>query len=419
MTWVRPCIPLGVFRLLRVERQYRKLLLASLLSGIGTWFNNVALLALLLRLHGGGFAVGVILAARILPNLAIGSVGGVLADTTNRKIILIVTDVARGFLALTFLFVNDPSHIWIAYVATLLMTSFSAVFSPSRTAVIPQLVDEEHIYLANSLEQSVSGFVMALGSALGGIVAAVWGADTCFVLNAVSFAISAVLCTSIRFPNDHCNYAVEGKQKRAVNGRDPTLWEIYRKSRYLWIISLQIFLWPIGGGVINVLMSVYGYQVFHGGSLGVGFLYAALGFGFIGSALFARGLNHRPKLAIVAGYLIEGISQILVSRCMVLFEAALFLVVAGAGAGLGNAAATSLTMQTVPNQVQGRVFGLFSTISSVTMGASMLGTGVLLTHLPPRMVGLVAGFLMVLAACITGIGLLRTLPQVSSSSEFP
>ena len=133
---------------LRVERPYRRLLTASPLSGIGDWFNNVALLSLLLHLTGSGLAVGIALAVRTLPYLVMGPIGGILADRINRKTILLISDFARVAFALSFLLVHSLPQVWVAYAASLGLALFSALYSPARTAVIPQLVHPRHLTAA-------------------------------------------------------------------------------------------------------------------------------------------------------------------------------------------------------------------------------------------------------------------------------
>lgn len=134
-----------IIMLLRSETRYRRLLSASLISGIGDWFNSIALLSLLLHITGSGLAVGLTLAVRTLPYLVMGPIGGILADRFNRKTILLVSDFARAIIALSFLFIHQENEVWIAYVGTFALVVFAALFSPARNAVIPQLVQVARI----------------------------------------------------------------------------------------------------------------------------------------------------------------------------------------------------------------------------------------------------------------------------------
>jgi predicted MFS family arabinose efflux permease len=404
---------------LRSERYYRRLLSASLLSGIGDWFNSVALLSLLLHLTASGLAVGITLAARTLPYLVMGPIGGSLADRVNRKTILVVSDFARALLALSFLFIRSADDVWIAYAGTLGLVLFSALFSPARTAVIPQLVQPKHVMAANALEQSVFGLVMTLGSALGGIVTAAVGTNAAFMINSVSFLISGLICMSIHFPNNHLSPSTNTSPGSNVSSSDRPFWQVFRQSRLVQVIALQSLLWPIGGGVINVLLSVYGYQVFHGGNKGVGILYGSLGAGFLLSGFMAHRCAKRLRQAATVGFLVEGLSHVLVSQSPNLWLASIFLAVATMGGGVGNACISSLVMQNVSREFHGRVFALFDTTSNVTIAVSMMVAGILLDHVPARVLGLEAGSLIVITSLATGFGLLRMkLPtEVTQASQ--
>lgn len=418
-----------VIDLLRSQVPYRRLLSASLISGMGDWFNSVALLGLLLHLTASGLAVGLALAARTVPYLVMGPIGGILADRFNRKTILLVSDFARAILALSFLLIHQANEAWIAYAGTFALVTFSALFSPSRTAVIPQLVRTDQLGQANGLEQSTGGLVMALGSALGGIITAGFGTHVAFIINSASFLVSGLLCWSIRIPKDHLTnptqHAAHGASKQARS--DTSFWQVLRSSRLIQVVALQELLWPIGGGAINVLLSVYGYKVFNSGNVGVGVMYGALGLGFVISGFLAHRFTRRVREAAALGFVIEGIGHILVSQSPSVWLASIFLVLATVGAGVGNASVMTLVMQSVTKEVHGRVLALFSTISSVTIAASMMVTGILLDHLPARTIGLSAGMLIVITSVITGVPLLRInlsqwdidgrVEQGSSSSE--
>jgi MFS family permease len=410
-----------VITVLRAEPPYRRLLFASLLSGIGDWFNSVALLSLLLHLTGSGLAVGITLAMRTFPYLVAGPIGGVLADRMDRKVILLISDFARAMIALSFLLIQFKTQVWIAYAGTLGLVVFSALFSPARTAVIPQLVHPDRVVTANSLEQSTTGLVMALGSALGGIVTASFGSDWAFVINSISFLASGILCWSIRFPNDHLSVNANTAQNNpSTFASERTFLRIFQQSRLLQVISLQSFLWPIGGGVINVLLSVYGFQVFHSGNQGVGIMYGALGLGFFFSGFVAHRFTKWIRQAAVAGFVVEGLCHIMVSQASGLWMASFFLVIATVGAGIGDASAMSLIMRYVPKHVHGRVFALFSTMTSVVTAISMLLTSFLLDQVPIRILGFGAGSLIVCGSVITGVGLLRMqLPMQFAQETTP
>jgi MFS family permease len=118
-------------KILKEEKNYFKLFCAGIVNGIGDRFSQVALLALLLELTGSGFAVGIALAIRVVPFLLFGPFGGYLADRFSRKKILMITDLSRIAFAISFVFVNNESNIWIIYVSTFVLAAGEAIYAPA------------------------------------------------------------------------------------------------------------------------------------------------------------------------------------------------------------------------------------------------------------------------------------------------
>lgn len=403
-----------IFKILRIEHSFRKLFFARFIGGIGDWFSSVAILSLLLQITGTGLAVGITLASRTLPFLVMGPIGGILADRFNKKYILIISDIARACLVLAFLLVDSVDNVWIVYVTTIGIVMFSALSMPARSSIIPRLVSSKNINVANSLEQLLSGVVMTFGAAFGGIVASTLGSDTAFIINSCTFLISGLICFSIRYPVQEESYTTKRERDEGWESAPaPSFWMVFRKSRLIQIVSLQALLWPIGGGAINVLISVYGYQVYKAGDSGVGILYGALGIGFLISGFIAHRFKKWIRQAVFLATVVEGTCHILFSQSPSLWFAALFVILATVGAGIGNVSVNTLIMHTVPKEVHGRAFALCDTTSSVMIALSMVGTGVLLNFYSPQTIGFTAGLVIVITS-LAAIPLLRmkiTLPE--------
>ncbi len=448
--------------LLKKEPAYRKLASANFVSGIGDWFSSVAILSLLLQLTGSGMAVGITLAARTLPFLVMGPVGGMLADRRNKKAILIVSDFSRIGLALSLLLVNSPDKVWLAYVATVGLVVFSALSLPARQSLIPRIVRDENLQAANAFDQTLSGMNMTLGAMLGGAASAAFGPQWSFLLNATTFLISGVLVWRMPYKpvngkstrSRRCSFActadslsapaeqqdllkkangndgqqfgnkldrrVPGKEFDSRNAEDDpsAFWRTFRRSSLMKVVAVQSIAWPIGGGAINVLISVYGYQVFGAGDRGVGVLYGSLGIGFILGGMLAPSFKRWPVQAVIFGAAVEGLAHIGVSGAPNLVWGSACILLATLGGGIGNTALATLMMRAVPQQVHGRAFALNETLSNVSMGVSMLAAGVLLDYLPARVIGLIAGLLIV-ASCMPSLVLLPLRKQLNAQAAVP
>lgn len=234
---------------------------------------------------------------------------------------------------------------------------------------------------------------MTLGASIGGVVSALIGTQLAFIINALTFLISGLLVLRIKFSSSEGD---EGDQKeKAVR---TTFWNEFKDSLLIKIVAIQAFLWPIGGGAINVLIAVYGYQTFGAGDQGVGILYAALGIGFLISGSIAHLFKRWLVFAVIFASVIEGGAHIAVSQSPNLWIAAFCILIATVGAGIGNASFTSLTMLIVPKYVHGRSFALSDTMSNVMMAISMMTTGFLLEFFPATTIGFYAGLMIVITS---------------------
>src|SRR5688500_19971937 len=104
---------------------------------------------------------------------------------------MIITDLARVGVAMMFLLVTSADDLWVAYVATILLSTFGAFFDGAKNAAAPNLTGKEGLLAGTALLFSTRFLLMAVGSALGGWAAAVFGYQAAFLINAASFLISA------------------------------------------------------------------------------------------------------------------------------------------------------------------------------------------------------------------------------------
>ena len=157
--------------LLRRNSDFRKLYLASAISLGGDWFLVVALFGLALELTGSAVSVALVIASMEIPYFLMSPVGGYVTDRLDRRRLMVACDVARAVLCLGFPFVRDVETMWVAYVLLAAISGFSAAFHPASSAAFPNLVERRDLAPANALFGSLWGTMLAVGAALGGLVA--------------------------------------------------------------------------------------------------------------------------------------------------------------------------------------------------------------------------------------------------------
>src|ERR1700747_2101709 len=181
-------ISLGSYgRLIRANRNFRRLWLAQIVSEIGDWFYTLSIYTLLLQLTGHAGSVALALVLQVLPQTLVGPTAGVVNDRLRRKHVMIAADIVRCVVVLAMLFVRSRSTVWLVYPLLLAETTMAAFFEPARSAVIPNIAAQNEVLVANTLSSATWSVNLLIGAAVGGLVAAFFGRNTVFILNALSF----------------------------------------------------------------------------------------------------------------------------------------------------------------------------------------------------------------------------------------
>jgi len=181
-------------------REFRLLWLGQTASLLGDGLVIVAIGLYVTHLTGDPRDVGLVLSAYAVPMVAFLLVGGVVADRLPRQLVMVASDAVRGVLhtVLAVLVLTGTVRIWHMVVIGLLFGSAEAFFRPAYTGLVPQTVGEDRIQDAQALS-GVSAEVSAVaGPALATALVLGVGASWAFALDAVSFAVSAVLLLQLR-----------------------------------------------------------------------------------------------------------------------------------------------------------------------------------------------------------------------------
>jgi MFS family permease len=373
----------GYIEILRKNRDFRRLWLGQLVSQAGDWFNTVALFLLLLGLTDSVESLAYVLILKLLPAFFVGPLAGVVADRFDRKTIMIAADVLRGILVLGFLFIDRPEHAWLVYLLTGLQVAVAAFFEPAKTASIPNIVRPEGLVAANAISSATWSVTLAVGAALGGFVADAFGRDTAFIVDSISFFVSAVFILLSRIPRRR-----EQGSESARPARRPSIAELtgardlVAGSRYLRsnlrVVALMLVKagWGLGGGVL-LLLPVFGKQVFplgREGGASIGVLYAARGIGALIGPLAARtvagGTARGMRTAIGIAFFVSALFYVLFSLSGDLITASLCVLGAHAGGSIQWVFSTTLLQMTVPDQFRGRVFATELGLVTLTMSLS-------------------------------------------------
>jgi MFS family permease len=356
--------PVGYVELVRSNRNYRYLWLGQVVSLLGDWFNLIASATLVAVLTESGLAVGGLFVVRMLAPFLVSPIAGVVADRFNRKHILIVTDLGRALTLLGFLLVRDPSDIWLLYLLTGIQMGISGFFAPTRSAILPDLVSDRELGAANTLSAATWSVMLSLGAALGGIVSGVWGVYPAFIIDSLTFLVSALFILQIRTESLPAPEAQGVHPLRAALATYLEGLAYLKNHRAILVTALhKAMIASMAGSTFEIVLVAVAEKIFTigvGGGIGLGFMFMMTGVGSGISPILTRAFtgddNRRLSIAIAAGYAMVAIGYLVVTP-LASFGVTLFgILLRGLGGGVVWAFSSQLLLQQVPAQVRGRVF---------------------------------------------------------------
>jgi MFS family permease len=352
-------------------------------SFVGDAVSMVALVVLVVQIAGSASAVGGALVARLLPTLA-SPLAGVLADRLDRRIVLVASDLARAVLVLGIVFVRD---LVVLYLVIFLMGLARTFFTPTIRAAFPSVVGGGDLTRANALISGAFSVSIMAGPALGGLLVASLGVDAAFLLDAVTYLVSAALLSRIALPRSQIEDGEGfGQELRAglvylAGARVPLAVVV---GAFLTILTINI----------TIPAEVFLAKVtFGAGDAGYGLLVSLWGGGMVlGSAVMAA-LGDRVSLVPLYFLSIFGGALALAGTGLApLFILALgALMVEGVATGIDNVATDTILQKQVPDAFLGRVFAVRFMSYSAGEGLAYMAGGLIVDAVGPRFTYLLAG----------------------------
>lgn len=185
------------------NRNFRWCTISYLVTHIGEWMTYIASISAIEQIHASNskvsrLSISFLAILRLLPNALFASVGGVLADSYDRRTILLVLDLIGAAVALVYILSYYCESIYGLYFATFCQMSVAAIYVPSRTAIVPMLVaKEEELKKANTILGIAWSTMQALGSSMGGVLTQWVGIQLCFAFDSFTYVVSALFIWKI------------------------------------------------------------------------------------------------------------------------------------------------------------------------------------------------------------------------------
>lgn len=387
--------------------QFRRLFFGNLLTQVGAQMTIVAVGVQVWQMTGSSAMVGYTSLWVLVPLIAFGLIGGALADTVDRRTLVIwstlltaITSVLLYLQALVGL-----NNVWVVWVLVALQSAAAAAYRPARAAMLPKLIPESLIPAANTIASSTMSASMIIGPLVAGVLVAQLGVNWAYLAEAVLLALAVL--TLIGLP------VMPAAQD--TGGRSPIRTAIsdtvdgFRYLRTQPLLSMQY--------VVDLIAMVFGWPlaVFPAlaenrfGESSIGWLYAGASIGAVLAGLFSGWISHitRHGATIIASVAVWGSAIAAFAFTGDLVLGLVCLAVAGAADLVSASLRMTMLQVLTPDAMRGRMQGVFMV---VVAGGPRLGDvrlGLMASLLTPTIAlwsgGLTIVVLMVVIALTFGL----------------
>lgn len=351
------------------HRNFRLLWTGLLISNTGSWMQFVALGYLVDRLTQSPLYLGLLAATQAVPRLLFALLGGTAADRLNRRRLLVATNLILMGSALTLALLTYAGaiQIWQILLLAALNSVVQSFDMPARHSMVPQMVREQEVLTAISLNSAAFNGAGIFGPSIGGLVIAAIGEAGCFFVNAASFlAVLAALALMGTPPQ-----AASAPARLSEDLREAM--DLLRKQPRLLVCLGTVLALSFFGRPYARMMPSFAREVLHAGATSLGLLQSAPGVGTILAVLLIGRLSGAGGKGTLLGVstLVFGALVAIFGLVRAFWPAMALLVFIGTAQSLSLAAANTLVQLSAPPHARGRLMGLYS---MVAFGGFALGS---------------------------------------------
>lgn len=385
------------YKAVLTNRRFGIVLFSQLFSKIGDKFSGLALPIYMYTTTGSAASMAFMMVTFWLPDLFLSPFFGVLVDRFDRKRLMVSMDVVRLLLIACIPF-SGPE---VLYALCFLLSCSGKIFDLAKMGITTQLVEREQLVEANALVRGIDQVIGTAGPLVAGTLIAILGPVWLFFMDAVTYFISACLLLFIRMPKREKSTSQEGfweKSRRdfgegiAFVKKSPPL--LFSMSVFLFVM---MFVMPLNVLFVPIMQGELGATGWH-----IGLAYSLASGSMLVGTLLAPVLNRLFNKVdlILIGLLATGLFYVCLAKSGNVTVALVFYALVALFSGFVNPLNGALRQENTPNELMGRVLGMYSSVITSLSIITMLGAGVVGEKYGVRDVYLIASIGYALTAVI-------------------
>jgi MFS family permease len=387
---------------LQDSRAFRWLFVGSTVSTVGTQVTQVAVPLQVYALTRSSFLVGLVGFAGLIPLVVLGLYGGAIADAVNRRTLLLLSSVGSAIVSgiLVTQAVLGFRLLWLLFVCVAAQAAFFAVSSPTRRAILPQILPAPQIAAANTLQMGVFNLGLVLGPLVAGLLVAQLGYASAYAFDVVSFIVGIVA-------------VIRGLPSlpAAPGSRRPGFASVleglhYLRGRRNLLMTFVVDINAMVFGMPRALFPALAVGHFHGGAQAAGYLYAAPAIGGLAVAALGGPVARvrRQGLGVLLAVTAWGASIAAFGLAPWLWLGIVMLAVAGGADSVSAIFRSTMLQVAAPDEMQGRLSGVYTVVVAGGPRLGDLESGTVATLFTPTISAVSGGVF-----CVLGVAALAAL----------
>ncbi len=382
---------------------YRRLFYGNILSIVGSQMTLVAVGVQVYRLTGSSAMVGYTSVFALIPLIVFGLLGGALADSLDRRVLVIWATLTTAFSSIIF-FVQSAlefNSVWVLWVLVAFQSAAASVYRPARSAMIPRLLPDKLVPAANTLASSTQSLGVIIGPVVAGY--AIGHLDLKWTYLAEAVLLTAAIASLVGIPSMPPEQKAERKGAFGRAIRD--VWEgfAYLKTQRVLLMTFVVDLFAMVFGWPLAVFPALAAGTF--GASSIGWLYAGSSIGAVAAGLVSGWISNlnRHGVVIIYSVAIWGASIAVFAFTKDLWLAVLCLALAGAADLVSAALRMTMLQVRAPDHMRGRMQGVFMV---VVAGGPRLGDvrlGVMATVTAPAFALWSGGLVIIVAMLVVAV----------------
>lgn len=338
------------------NKNFTLLSIGGFISSIGDYLYNIGVTVYIYSLTKSVGAVALMWLSRGVLRIPMLYLSGLIADSYNKKRVIMVTNLVSVIFAFLFIFINEQ-RLWLVYILAFILQSLNDIDVSSETAILPELVSKEELSYSNSIFSFLQSTSVFLSPAIGGVLYKLYGSNILFTINAISFLIAGVLFSLIKYDFIKSDKAAtrSGIIKSGIEG-----YKIFSRYSSVKTVFIIMSMFAVLGRFYETYKVAVSDILLNLNPEGIIYFSYALALGGLSVPFVVKVLSKKNHVTLFTlSTVIIGISYIIFGYSQSFIITFGILIILGLAQNLQGIYSSTIIQNSIPKEYLGRVFSFY------------------------------------------------------------